>query len=785
MIAEAALLLHRFELIDSLELGKGEEGRLNRAISHVLGEREVKAAADELDRLIKSDDELVAARAAFMRLAAASPLHDVTWSDEAEKMIGSDKPEAVAVLKAEFLADSDQIPEAEKILAPFSSSAAPLRRLVGLAVRREDREAALRLSEELISRHGEPRDRLNHAGLLARQGERETARDRFLMLARDVTLPADVRGQAFGRATNLAMEIGDLVEVGRLSEEWLIFAPDEEDPVWLRVFALARRRRFDEALAFWQEHELEVEELRQAILLSEVYGFGADPSVALERIAALSDRFDRPEELEFNLMATALRAEGRDRQEIGDELERRIKKTFADFPERFPDSDRLQAHKVDEDDPGSFLEAIRPQLEARAELGQALLEEVRKGSGATHVLAAASGRSVGEVWANLPALPLGYSDQTMGSEERSAATDALAKRAAVWDSTSIYVVGGLGKARAQTLRNTLPASLIAESTFEDVSSDLQKPGEGQTGHISYNPNAGQLVMGDTTAAEREKEARRAEGMAEMASGFSVRADFEREEEEKLSEDIEGLAVAGRTWPATLAVAHREKLAVFSDDRFLRLAARQAGIQAFGTLALLDILNEQGSISESDRAALRRRIYHSGAWGMEIGREELIELVREDDFEPTAGIHAVLNDALAWPARGIEAVETALALLNAVHTERPKVFSKWVHRVIDSLIHSLGKDYERWTRFLISAALNPLREPPALSVSAVQALIDALRNLAYFRYFPPKSDFVLDAINEALAVAEDDRSRAAYFRLLIDLLGPEDREAAIATFVRDD
>lgn len=775
VIAEAALLLQRFEVVDLLELGEGEAAQLTRVTSHVFGEREVKGAAEELDRLLESDDEAIAARAAFMRLAAASPVHDVAWSEAAEKMVAGEKPEAVAVLKAEFLAEEDRIPEAEGTLAPFSSSAAPLRQLVGLAVRREDRQAALRLSEELISRYGEARDRLNHAGFLARQGERETARDRFLMLARDATLPADVRGQAYGRATNLAMEIGDLVEVGRLSEEWLAFSPDERDPVWLHVFALARRRHYGDALSFWRDHELEIGELRQALLLSEIYGFGADPSEALEWIAALSDRFDRPEELEYNLMATALRTEGEAREEIGEELEQRIKETFADFPERFPDSDWLQAYKVDEDDPRGFLDAIRPQLEARAELGQTMFEEVRKGSGATHVLAAASGRSVGEIWANLPALPLGYSDQSISSEERSA----------VWDPTSIYVVGGLGEEAARTLRNTLPASLIAVSTFEDAASDLRKPGEGQTGHISYDPAAGRLVMGETTAAEGEREGRRAKGMAEMANGFSVRADLRREEEEELEEDIEGLSVSGRTWPATLAVARREKLAIFSDDRFVRLTARQAGIPAFGTLALLDVLVEQGSISEADRAAARRRIYRSGAWGMELDREELIELAREDEFEPTAGIHAVLNDALAWPARGIEAVEISLALLNAVHAERAEVFPKWVHRVVDSLAHSLGKDYERWTRFLVSAALNPFREPPCLSNPAIQTLIDSLRNLKYFRYFPPQSDFVLGAINEALAVAEDDRSRAVYFRFLIDLLGPEDRAAAIATFVRDD
>lgn len=784
-IAEAALLLQRFEVIDSLELDDGEAAQLMRATSHVLGERDVMTASLTLDRLLESDDKEIATRAAFMRLAAASPVHDVTWSENAEATITTDKPEAVAVLKAEFLAEKDQIPEAEKTLAPFSSSAMPLRRLVSFAVRGEDFETAFRLSEELISRYGDPRDRLNHAGLLVRKGDRGTAQDRFLMLARDASLSDDVRGQAYGRAANLATEIGDLVELGRLSEEWLAFDPGDDDPVWLHIFALVRRRRHSEALAFWRNHEVEIQELRQAILLSEVYGFGADAPEALERIAALADRFERPEELEYNLMSTALRTEGKDRGNIGEELEQRIKKTFADFPQRFPDSEWLQAYEVSEDDPSGFLETIRPQLEARAKLGESLLEEVRKGSGATHVLAAASGRSVGEIWASLPALPLGYSDENISSEERAAAADALAKRAAVWDPTSIYVVGGLEDTSSQVLRNGLPASLIAESTFEDIASDLRKPTNRESGHISFDTKTKQLVMGKTRAGQHETEDRRSKGMAEMAEGFSVRADLQREEEENLKEGIDEFAIAGRTFPATLAVARREALAVFSDDRFVRLTARRAGIPAFGTLALLDVLVDQGAISESRRAAARQRIYRSGAWGMEASRDELIELAREDDFEPTVGVYAVLNDVLAWPARGIEAVEIALALLNAIHAERPEVFSKWVHRLVDSLKDSLGKDYEQWTRFLISAALNPFREPPCLSVPAIQALIDALRGLKYFEYFPPASDFVLDAINEALAAADDEKSRAFYFRHLINLLGPEDRAAAIATFVRDD
>jgi hypothetical protein len=786
VIAEAALLLQRFDLVDSLKMGDDEPARLNRATARVFAEREVEAAAEELDHLMTSDDDAIAARAAFIRLAAASPVHGVAWSEEAERMVAADQPEMAAASKAEFLAEEGKIDEAENALAPFSSGAVPLRRLIDLAVRRDELDTALRLSEELITRYGEPRDRLDRASLLARKGERETARDRFLMLARDGTIPAEVRGRAYERATRLALEIGDLVELARLSEEWLSSAPAAEDPVWLHIFALVRRRRHGEALSFWRDHELEVRELRQATLLSEVYGFGADPAEALDRIAALSDAFDRPEELEFNLMATALRTGAESREGLDETLEERIKRTFADFPERFPDSEHLKAFKIDENDPGAFLETIRPELEARAEIGNSLFQEVRKGSGATHVLAAASGKSVGEVWASLPALPLGYSDETIDAEERAAATEAVAKRAAVWDQTSIYVVGGLGDKSRQVLRRALPASLVAESVYEDVASDLRKPaGEGPTGHISFDPEAEGLVMGETSASEREMEDRRAKGMAEMADGFTVRPDFLGDEGENLGEDVMSISVAGRAWPATLTVAKREGLAVFSDDRFVRQTARGFGVPAFGTLALLDVLVEQGALPKSNRLASLWRIYRAGAWGAKITSTDLIELAREVDFEPSVGVQAVLEDSTGWPGRGFESIGIVLAFLNAVHGKRPQVFTQWVDRILAAMDRALAEDTERWGRLLISASLNPIRKPPVISVPAIQALITAVREHEYFQRNPPKSDPVLDAIGEALSFADGDREKVAYFRLLIDLLGPEDRAAAIKAFIRSD
>jgi hypothetical protein len=59
----------------------------------------------------------------------------------------------------------------------------------------------------------------------------------------------------------------------------------------------------------------------------------------------------------------------------------------------------------------------------------------------------------------------------------------------------------------------------------------------------------------------------------------------------------------------------------------------------------------------------------------------------------------------------------------------------------------------------------------------------LRGLEFFRLFPPDPDLVIGAIAESLSFAEDERSRAVYFKALLELLGTEDREAAIKSFVR--
>jgi hypothetical protein len=790
VIAEAALLLDRADVIPTLRLKDGERADLLRASAVVHGDDQegLAAAVDVLDALLGSEREEIRQRAAVMRLGAASSRSGIPWSERAGALVASERPEVAAILRAEMLAGEGRIAEARATVGPHSGVDQALRLQVKLAVEEESWEESLRLCDELISRRADPLDELNRVSLLLRTGDREGALQQLRGLARDQRAPTDLRTSAYGRLSNLQMEAGELVELARTSAEWAEFAPDQDDPIWLHLFARCRRSEHREALSYWREHPVEVESEDQALLLSEAFSFGAPRGEALEKLAELSDRFERPEALELNLMMTTLRREGEESEaEISEELGERIRETFEEFPKRFPDSEYLQAIEIDSEDPGgSFIETLMPQLRARAELGKEQAEEVRQGTIPIASVAAATGRSIGEIWMQIGALPLGYSNEQTSVREHAAAAEAVRKRGATWEPSSIFLVGGLGGEDRDTLRGALPASLICESTFADVANDAGRPRSQPGGTISFDLESGRLQMSEQDREEQERDRLRAEGMLTLARELKTRPDWQpqadRDDWRPFFEDTE-VRRPFRVWAATCAVAQRERLAVYSDDRFVRLSAEQLGLPTFGTLALADVLVEEGRLSPERHAAIRRRIFARGAWGMEPTREELIGDARDAGLEPTPGVWAALHDQSAWIGRGILAVEDCLALLESVHSERPEALTVWVRQCIIALRETLGGGHERWVRFLLHATLNPFRDPPVLSDAGAIAVTKSLRDIRYFSAYPAERNLVISVIAESLSAADERRFRAAYLRRVMRRLSALDQAVAITTFIR--
>jgi hypothetical protein len=784
LLASGALLLQRLDDVIALVPESGDEtDRLDRAAAHVMSGDPARSAGqvDELTELMNAGGE-GSSRAAYLLLCAATNNAALEWNEEAARIVTAEQPWTATMLRAFRLATEGDLDGAEAHLRPHTENPTALRYLVHLAGRREEYEKALRLAETLVQRTGAAADRLQLAGLLAHKNEGDTAIDRLLALARDQSASFDQRRTAFARAARLTQEAGRFPELETLALEWAAFDHGDDAP-WMAILAMAMRFRHADALRTWHElGEPEANSPQRARLLGEVFSLAAEPVEALKMLAMLSDRFERPEELEAALIFGSIRLEPAT-AELPPELADRIRESFATFPERFPDSTMLRTIPIDLENPAeSLLAAFGEQLEQRAARTEELATGVRGGVTAVALLASAAGRSIGETLFLLQALPLDFPDDQFDRLDRADAAAAYDAGAAVWDASAIFVVGALGAELEGRLRSLLPASGIVRATLEDAAQDLAAPGSGERGEISVVE--GVLAFGTWSEDDVRSNRHRATETQRLATALSTLPLSAGDDDELLViAHREDAPSAIRSWAGTLAVARQKGLAVFSDDRVVRRSARELGLKTFGTLALLDVLADHGVITAGERDEVRHRLLARGAWGVRHSIGELVRLGRDAAWQPTNGLRAALGDTSAWVALQTRWAERVLAFLDAVAREAPDQVDKWVHRAVDAVTHDVGGDYLQHASLLLLVAINPLEDPPRMSDHGLRAFISSLRRMRYFQVFKPPYDLLVNAVGELLTTSDDETLRALMFRRVSDRLGEEDQQLLRKAFVR--
>jgi hypothetical protein len=785
LFASGALLLQRFNDVLKLVPESDEErDRLDRVAAQVWsGDPAHSAEAiDELRELMTAGGE-GRSRASYLLLCASSNNAAIEWDAEAERIVAEEYPSTLTMLKAFRFDVEGDLERAETHLRPHTENPDALRYLVHLAGRQDDYGKAIRFAETLVQRTGAAADRLLLAAALARNGQQDVAIDRLLALARDSHASFDERRTAFARAARLTQEAERFPDLEALAREWVQF-DSSDDPRWMTILALAMRFRHSEALTAWRDlGEPEANSVNQARLLGEVYGMAADPVSGLEMLTTLSDRFDRPEELEVALIFAALRLEDRT-PELPSDLEVRIRESFATFPERFPDSSSLRTISVDPENPAaSLVAALGEQLEHRAETTEQLAAGIRVGTTAVPLLAAAAGRSVGETLFLLQALPISLPDDQSDRLDRADAAHAYKEGAAVWDASAIFLVASLGATFEQTIRSVLPASGVARATQQDAARDLATSPTAERGEISFSE--GMFAIGSWSQSDRDANYRKATEMQRLATDLPTLSLFGATDEDQLLEIATNndVPTSIRSWVGTFALARREGLAVFSDDRVVRRSARELGLKTFGTMAILEVLVDQGVLPASDRDEARHRVLSHGAWGVQHSVAELIRLCREADWQPTKGLRAALGDTSAWLMLGIQWAERTLGLLDMIAGEAPEHMDKWVHRAIDAATHDVGGDYLGRAKLFLLVAINPLVESPRMTDVGLRALIASVRRMRYFEVFKPPRDLLVIAVEELLGITQDPAVRAALFRRVSDRLGSDDQALLRKHFVR--
>ena len=789
-LAQGAMLLRRFDTALALVPPSEEpEDLLARAAARIIGGSSVarrEAVAEITPLLDTSGPERD--QAAFLILCVAAEDTSMPWDERAERLVDQQRPVAAAFLRAERLSEEGDFEGAEARLRAHSQDADALRFLAHLAERQDKHDVFLRLAETLVERTGSASDRILFATALARDGQQPRAIEQLRAIARDPNAPPDERIRAFSRAAALLQEARSFRELERLAREW---AKSDSDPYprWLVLLSLAAR--FDHAGAYAAWHELDepkADSEGRAQLLGEIFMLAAEPVEGLRMLCELSDAHGRPETLEAAVILGSLRIHEPVDEEMPDELAKRVGESFETFPERFPESKRLRTITLDPEDPvGSILAELGEQLGHRADRAPAMYEGVRTGGSATAMLAAVSNRSVGEVMMSLPALPLSYPDDAFERLDRADAAAAYDAGGAVWDESALFIAGGLGEPLTRMLWSALPASRLARATLDAAAGDATAPRGEHEGRLFVQD-------GVLATAERDEEQQRAEdlrrkGTLDLARELQLLpSPKDRPADDGTLRALAEIAgkegpVAVRAWAETLLGAHAHGMAIYSDDRGVRAGARQLGIPAFGTLAMVDVLAERGQIADADAQRVRERLLEHGAWGLRPTPGELERMARDTGWQPTGGLHAALADRGTWLSLGARWADVLLGFLDRVAAEAPEHMDRWTHRAVDAVSEATGGDYEANAAALLLVAISPLAASPRISDQGLSAMLESIREMTYFRYFRPGEDLLVRATRMLLSNTQDSREQAMLLKGVLRRLGPEDQALLRKRFVR--
>lgn len=708
-----------------------EAGRLLRA--------ELQAASDDPEAiaeavvvldglLVEATSDDIRTQAAFSRQLAAIDGRAVP-SPSAEEILRAARPELDAVLRAQFFINEDNLDDAEATLLPFTDDSRVLRELARVASIREDWSRVIELLDDVVERTRSPEDRLLRADALANAGRVAEALAAFDALSGDGELPREIRISAFSWSAQLASENYEHATVERITRDWLELDPGRVSTAWGRLFALYRLGRSDDALQLIEQFQLDPDPEREdlAELLVAVLSDG-EPEAAARRMAEISDRFGRPEQLEAAFLITALRVQPEDRLE---DLSEEIRERLAAFPERFPESRMIQAFPIDTSPEGIeafFAEHIIPAAEQRQEVFQ----KVRDGQMPLASFATAVGRALVLTTTQLtPGLPIGFRDPALDQLELESARGAIG-RGAVWDPVSLAVVASLPPEIGAKIRPFFPGSAIPQATMDDLHRAVENPeARGADATLGYDPTAGQRFYHDYSPEEIEEERTLVNRAMDIAQALDVRPNIDASKPAELDDLMrdEDANETLLTWPATFALAQREGLPIYSDDRFVRLQARRVGLQAFGTTALLDALVERKLLTEDERFQARQVLRLRGVNGVGATLDELLAEGRHVGWkhESSRRLALALADPTAWsPAVILETVRMWGALLRTILDEAPEEFDDWVARVIDAgKQNSPRGDYSFFAETLILTAWRP---HSGNSAEFLQALVAAARKM---------------------------------------------------------
>jgi len=527
--------------------------------------------------------------AAMRLIASITEPEEVEWSEIAELLLRTENPVLASQLKADWHEKRGEVEAARRALAQHANDPRAVRALMLQYVDKKDWTKAAPQAERLLELEPDL-DVQVAAGQVLRHAGKEPAAEVALRGVFDHSdADEEERQVAFDELADMLLRSGRFDQAGRLAE-----AGEKhglERARWLKAHGLALSGRTEEAFALVDRLEANTE-IDQALLVSLIFSHEPPPR-ALERLIEIADRSPQPdEELEVLITRSLL---GCDSSEVTPDLVERAGPV--QFVQRFPDSKRLWKEKAPEGDEEMF-KKLRDLTQGRAE-ASALAEAhiFDRGDWPVGALAIAIGKSLGETWGLLGKLPIRYPDGDRDAAELDAARKA-AGGPVLLETSALCLMAALPESVVAAILAEFPQSeRVLAVTTDLLRTKVEESGAGggEAMTVGWDLAQGRPVVAKMSAEEAALPGRRAQQMLEIAQRLKTATRVAREG----AEEEEDSATIAEVYKETIGVARVAGRAVYSDDRCLRASLQTEGIESFGTVALLRVLEESGAISSED------------------------------------------------------------------------------------------------------------------------------------------------------------------------------------------
>jgi nucleoside phosphorylase len=659
-------------LVTALALTSREDTHREAAI-------EFRAALTEISSDSRGNEELQA----LLGLSMVATLEE----DELSRLQALD-PEGADMVRAKTLLSVGKIAQAQILARRYPHSDAALQIRVEALMHQGKTNDAVAALERFSTQHGHDERHLLQAAVLALHSGSTIDAER---LARSVTSSTDP-----SRART-AREI--LIEAASRREDWhtvleqtrrLTDAPEiaEADPNrkesltkyrWAKVHALHQLRRMDDAYdVIRTEPRLEPADHSHARLVASVLrsiapsvtqagpdhsGAGITQAEILAAAIDVAQAFPDDEELVATAVMTAFTIPLS--QDTNYRLLSKARQLQQQFFENFPHSNLIEQVPIQEPDPVDGLrEFLRARLAPVADPAHQMQQAAVNGQIPISACAAALGRNYADMLIrnSASAYVIRYPDDSINAQETAAARDAL-NTAVVADTSALFLATHVLPATMQ-LPTYFEQLLVAAPQRDDILQAKTSLSMRNSGWLGWDPRTQQPVFTEYSQDVIQSWSDQAQALAALVESCDIRPDAPADNDD----------ARNRVWSAPIRLARELGIGLLADDAALRAAARSQGVPAFGSLHMLEVLIEDGTLPADALEQSYGRLMKLPIAELPVA-DRLIEIARNEQWDSHGYAAFLLSRPSTWQPL-TDGWRNYTTLIRALPDKDPEATAKW-------------------------------------------------------------------------------------------------------------